>query len=46
MNFMKIDPDLCKNLKYELNPRVRCAFGNVCIWYWNFKIEIELKHWI
>ena len=23
------DKDLCKNLWYELNPRVRCAFGNV-----------------
>ena len=27
---MKIDQDLCRNLWYELNPRVRCAFGNVC----------------
>ena len=25
----EFDPDLCKNLKYELNPRVRCAPGNV-----------------
>ena len=25
------DQDLCNNLWYELNPRVRCAFGNVCI---------------
>ena len=25
------DQDLCKNLWYELNPRVRCAFGNVSI---------------
>ena len=25
------DQDLCLNLWYELNPRVRCAFGNV----WN-----------
>ena len=23
------DQDLCNNLRYELNPRVRCAFGNV-----------------
>ena len=23
------DRDLCKNLWYELNPRVRCAFGHV-----------------
>ena len=37
---MKFDQDLCLNLWYdfkkllwqdELNPRVRCAFGNVCI---------------
>ena len=27
---MKFYQDLCKNLWYELNPRVRCAFGNVC----------------
>ena len=36
---MKFDQDLCKNLWYdlkklfwqdELNPLVRCAFGNVC----------------
>ena len=26
---MKFDQDLCKTLWYELNPRVRCAFGNV-----------------
>ena len=26
---MKFDQDLCKNLWYELNPRVRCAFVNV-----------------
>ena len=26
---MKFDQDLCLNLWYELNPRVRCAFGNV-----------------
>ena len=26
---LKFDQDLCKNLWYELNPRVRCAFGNV-----------------
>ena len=25
---MKFDQDLCKNLRYELNPLVRCAFGN------------------
>ena len=25
------DQDLCNNLWYELNPRVRCAFGNVFI---------------
>ena len=28
---MKFDQDLCLNSWYELNPRVRCAFGNVCI---------------
>ena len=27
----EIDQDLCLNLRYELNPRVRCAFGNVCL---------------
>ena len=26
---MKFDQDLCLNLWYKLNPRVRCAFGNV-----------------
>jgi len=26
---MKFDQDLCLNLWYELNPRVRCAFGNI-----------------
>ena len=26
---MRFDQDLCKNLWYELNPRVRCALGNV-----------------
>ena len=26
---MKFDQDLFKSLWYELNPRVRCAFGNV-----------------
>ena len=25
----EIYQDLCLNLRYELNPRVRCAFGNV-----------------
>ena len=28
---MKFDQDLCLNLWYKLNPRVRCAFGNVFI---------------
>ena len=28
---MTFDQDLCLNLWYELNPRVRCAFGNVFI---------------
>ena len=28
---LKFDQDLCKNLWYELNPRVRCAFGNVFV---------------
>ena len=33
VNFLKLkfDQDLYKNLWYELNPRVRCAFGNVFI---------------
>ena len=36
---MKYDQDLCLSLWDELNPRVRCAFGNVCVitsqnWYW------------
>ena len=26
---MKFDQDSCENLWFELNPRVRCAFGNV-----------------
>ena len=26
---LEFDQALCKNLRYELNPRVRCAFGNV-----------------
>ena len=26
---MKFYQDLCENLQYKLNPRVRCAFGNV-----------------
>ena len=26
---MNFDQDLCQKLWYELNPRVRCAFGNV-----------------
>ena len=25
------DQDLCNNLRYGLNPRVHCAFGNVFI---------------
>ena len=28
-DILKFDKDLCKNLWYELNPRVRCVFGNV-----------------
>ena len=28
---MKYDQDLCLNLRYKLNPRVRCAFGNVIV---------------
>ena len=32
---LKFDQDLFKNLWYELNPRVCCAFGNV---YFNIKI--------
>ena len=26
------DQDLCNNLRYGLNPRVHCAFGNVFLW--------------
>ena len=41
---MKFDQDLCKNLWYELNPRVCCAFGNVLqltslifiVYFWSF----------
>ena len=29
VKILKFDQDLCLNLWYELNPRVRCAFGNV-----------------
>ena len=45
------DQYLCNNLRYELNPRVRCAFGNV--WISNNKTpcegierrkEFQLKH--
>ena len=41
---LKFDKDLCKSLWYELNPRVRCAFGNVyicspCIVYYIKKNE-------
>ena len=28
---LKFDQDLCKNLWYELNPQVSCAFGNVLV---------------
>ena len=31
---MKFDQDLCLNSWYELNPRVRCAFGNVYSFLW------------
>ena len=36
---MKFDQDLCKKLWYELNPRVRCAFGNV------FFLQICILNW-
>ena len=32
---MKFDQDLCLNLWYKLNPRVRCAFGNVYFVPWS-----------
>ena len=37
---MKFDQDLCLNLRYELNPRVRCAFGNVSIHTSTFLFEL------
>ena len=45
---MKCDQDLCFNLRYdlknllwqdELNPRVRCAFGNV------YQRHVEMLKW-
>ena len=49
-----IDQDLCKNLWYELNPRVRCAFGNVLKlqmkthigdgpWYFIFLVTLGIR---
>ena len=41
---MKFDQDLCLKLWYELNPRVRCAFGNV---YYNHLLGLpkRLQSW-
>ena len=36
----------CKLRKSTTKPEKRLHEGYFCIWYWNFKIEIELKHWI
>ena len=41
---MKFDQDLCLNLWYELNPRVRCAFGNVFINVQSQRIWSSLVH--
>ena len=51
---MKFDQNLCLNLWYELNPRVRCAFGNVFKYYLldflnlllccNFRIWLKVKN--
>ena len=54
---MKFEQDLCKSTWYdfkkllwkdELNPRVRCAFGNVCFWWFLEKdvgaFEFGSKH--
>ena len=47
---LKFDKDLCKNLWYELNPRVRFAFGNVFFKYLKYshlsvRISVLLR-WI
>ena len=42
----EIYQDLCLNLRYELNPRVRCAFGNVSLFdcfSWLYYIKSTLK---
>ena len=38
---MKLDQDLCLNLWYELDPRVRCAFGRVIL-YKSYKFFIAI----
>ena len=40
---MKFDQDLCLNFWYELNPRVRCAFGNVSLIALSFFLYIWLR---
>ena len=47
---MKFDQDLCLKLWYELNPRVRCAFGNVSSpyvvrWLTLRAVDIQFKNW-
>ena len=41
---MKFDQDLCLILLYELNPRVRCAFGNVFYYKVYTEYTIQARH--
>ena len=38
---LKFDQDLCQKLWYELNPQVRCAFGNVFWYVLNFSYSLN-----
>ena len=40
---LKFDQDLCQKLWYELNPRVRCAFGNV--FHWGLPLPKRMIFW-
>ena len=40
---LKLMQDLCLNLWYELNPRVRCAFGNVLLFMAFFR---AVREWL
>ena len=40
---MKFDQDFCLNLWYELNPRVRCAFGNVFLLFFILYFPIPIR---